>query len=88
VAPRRKVVVPGKENAIDLSAPSGAEVTLDLYDLSRRHLATLWNAAAPPEGSFSWDGRVDGRNPSPGLYVLVARSGGASRKTWIAVGKP
>lgn len=88
VAPQSKVATPGKENAIDLSAPSGAKVALDLYDLSRRHLATLWNAAAPPEGTFSWDGRVDGRNLSPGIYMLLARCGADSRRTWIAVGKP
>jgi hypothetical protein len=88
VSPERRVVVPGNENRIDLSAPAGQRVVLELYDLSRRRIAVLWNATAPPEGWFAWDGRSGSRNLSPGVYALLARCGGDSRKAWIAVGKP
>jgi hypothetical protein len=88
VAPERRVVVPGRENRIDLSAPAGQRVVLEVYDLSRRRIAVLWNAAAPPEGWFAWDGREGSRDLSPGVYALLARCCGDSRKSWIAVDKP
>ena len=88
VNPENRVVRPGRENRIDLSAPAGQRVLLELSDLSRRRIAVLWNAAAPPEGWFPWDGRTGSRNLSPGVYVLLARCGGDSRKAWIAVDKP
>lgn len=88
VAPESRVVLPGRENRIDLAAPAGQRVVLELYDLSRRRISVLWNAEAPPEGWFPWDGLAGGRNLSPGVYVLLARCGNDSRKAWIAVGKP
>jgi hypothetical protein len=88
MAPERRAVAPGKDNRIDLSAPAGQRVVLELYDLSRRRIALLWNASAPPEGWVSWDARAGNRNLPPGLYVLLARCGGDSRKAWVAVEKP
>ena len=88
VATGTKVATPGRDNLVRLCAPAGARVTVDLYDLSRRHLANLWNDTAPPGGTFAWDGRAGGRNLSPGVYVLLARCGEVSRKAWFAVGKP
>jgi hypothetical protein len=88
MAPERRAAVPGGDNRIDLSAPVGQRVVLELYDLSRRRIALLWNATAPPQGWISWDARAANRNLSPGLYVLLARCGLDSRKAWVAVGKP
>jgi len=88
LAPERRAVVPGEDNRIDLSAPPGQRVILELYDLSRRRIALLWNSTAPPEGWISWDARAGTRNLPPGLYVLLARSGADSRKAWVAVEKP
>lgn len=88
MGPERRVASPGGDNRIDLSGPAGQRIVLELYDLSRRRIAILWNATAPPEGWISWDARSGNRNLPPGLYVLLARCGSDSRKAWVAVEKP
>ena len=83
-----RAVCPGKANILRVAAPRDKELRVELCDLRRRVLAVVWKAAPPPEGRIEWDARRDGRNLTPGVYVLRAQSGEESARIWIAVGAP
>lgn len=86
--PKGKVAVPGAANRIALSAPTGSKVLVELFDLSRRRVAVLWNDEPPPEGEVGWSARANGRNLAPGVYALRASGSTGSVNAWVVVGAP
>jgi hypothetical protein len=82
----RQVVRPGGRNLLRLRA--SGRVRLEVFDLARRSLGVVFDGLAPAQGVLEWDGRVAGRNLTPGVHVLVASSGPDLRRIWVAVGRP
>ncbi len=59
-------------NLLQLLKP--VPVTLDLYDLSGRHLGALLSAdLGLGPAHYRWDGRLNGRLVPPGIYLWVLR---------------
>ncbi|MBK9578156.1 MAG: lamin tail domain-containing protein [Fibrobacterota bacterium] len=82
----RKAVRPGDRNLLRLRAVGSVRV--EVFDLARRRLGIVFEGEAPATGTVEWDGRVGGRNLTPGVYLILAACGSDSRRIWIAVGKP
>ncbi|HNY30924.1 MAG TPA: lamin tail domain-containing protein [Fibrobacteria bacterium] len=82
----RRTMHPGTPFAMVVR--SEAPVRLELFDLARRPAGIVFDGTPPVDGRIVWDGKVAGRNPTPGVYLLLARCGGGIRREWIAVGKP
>lgn len=82
----RKAVHPGERSLLRLRATG--IVRVEIFDLARRRLGVLLDGEPPAAGVLEWDGRVDGRNLTPGVYLVLATCGMDSRREWIAVGKP
>lgn len=84
--PVRRAVHPGGRNLLRLRA--SATVRVEIFDLARRCLGAVFDGEPPATGTIEWDGRVGGRNLTPGAYLVLATCGSDSRRAWIAVGKP
>lgn len=86
---------PGRETAkIRLRAPWNLEVKAEIYDLTRRRLATIFDGQIPATGELEWDARAEGRWVPPGVYVVVVEFGPAGRvsgtrlfRDWLVVEK-
>lgn len=82
----RRTVRPGGVHLWELRA--AGTVRVEVFDLARRPLGMLYEGEPPEGGELRWDGRIAGRNLTPGVYLVVASSRGELRREWIAVGKP
>lgn len=88
-------VRPGKDPArMRLHAAWDLRVKAEVYDLSRRKLATLLDGQIPASGELEWDGVAAGRLVPPGAYGIVVEFGPADRvpgrrlfREWVVVGK-
>lgn len=84
--PVRRAVHPGGRNPLGVRA--SASVRVEIFDLARRSLGAVFEGEPPATGAIEWDGKIGGRNLTPGVYLLLATCGPQSRRAWIAVGKP
>ncbi|MBK6900020.1 MAG: T9SS type A sorting domain-containing protein [bacterium] len=80
---------PGRSRiALAGSAPQGAAVTLAVYDLAGRRVATpAMSTAAPGRFAATWDGRdAAGREAPAGVYLmrLSAAGGTVTRRVVLA----
>jgi hypothetical protein len=67
----------GSETRISMVLSDAAPVTLTIYDLLGRHIATLTDGVRAAGGhSITWEGLdEEGQAVSPGIYILSLRSG-------------
>jgi hypothetical protein len=62
---------------INLEIPKGCYLTLDIYSLEGRKLATVYDAQMLASGEYTYDGRTsDGKNLEAGMYILQAHLSG------------
>lgn len=67
----------GEEVAISYSAPMGSQVTVRVFDLQGRSVATIYDGLSLGSSRGTWDGRDDrGRTVPPGVYILNVQAKG------------
>jgi hypothetical protein len=88
-------VRPGRESGrIRLRAPWNLQVKAEVYDLSRRKVATFFDGQIPASGELEWDASAKGRHVPPGVYAVVLEFGPSGRvsgkslfREWLVVEK-
>jgi hypothetical protein len=77
---------PGRTE-IELSLPRAQVVRADIYDVTGRHVRTVFDGEmGVGRGVLRWDGQVDGRGAAAsGVYWMGIRTAGAERKFKLVV---
>jgi flagellar hook capping protein FlgD len=65
---------------VSIHAAAGTPAEIDLFDVSGRRIARIWEGTLPGDLDLTWDGRdAQGQQTASGLYFLRARVGKETR---------
>ncbi len=90
---RSRRVLPGYRSAtIQIHAPWDLQLSAELFDLSRRKIATVFDGQIPASGLLEWNGASGRGFVAPGTYLLLlefktGKSVQARFREWLVVEK-